>query len=426
MDVEALLMEDEDDGLEDIDMSQPGMSPDLVDFEDTTPVSSPAKPLANEIHRSGVPGSGVAAHRTRAFPTSVAGDEVPCAARGGVFSTTPTAARPDEELDARAKTRREEGGSKRARDQPEPMHVEHEQEHDEEEDEEDEDDEEDEEAFQRVSRSNPARSAGVPFPAREATDDAKHSEAFFFSDGDREMRDQHTFVPLEPNEIRLAERVCKRVDEPKKHLIRLLIKTFGAALAEGALRETERVIASDRAQRQGEARVSETRGLYFDPADGGGLRRRTPGGVFIWILRGRAPEKEFKAVMRRSAEIDKLLKKQMERGDADDRGQGKRARIAAATAAEPGRKVLPIAAEWRRGRGREERGRVTRGGAFDFRRGDVRGRSRGNRNGGAAAGAGRRDAFPNQILNPPPSREKRFDPRSTSRRESNTAYAEDV
>ena len=43
MDVEALLMEDEDDVLEDIDMSQPGMSQDLVDFEDMSPVPSPAK-----------------------------------------------------------------------------------------------------------------------------------------------------------------------------------------------------------------------------------------------------------------------------------------------------------------------------------------------------------------------------------------------
>ena len=34
------------------------------------------------------------------------------------------------------------------------------------------------------------------------------------------------------------ERICKRVNEPKKHIIRLLVKNFGAALAEGALTET--------------------------------------------------------------------------------------------------------------------------------------------------------------------------------------------
>ena len=50
---------------------------------------------------------------------------------------------------------------------------------------------------------------------------------------DEEMRDRHTFVPLEPEEVRLAERICRRVDEPKKHLVRLLVAAFGAALAEG-------------------------------------------------------------------------------------------------------------------------------------------------------------------------------------------------
>ena len=52
----------------------------------------------------------------------------------------------------------------------------------------------------------------------------------------REIATGHTFVPLEPEEVRLAERICRRVDEPKKHLVRLLVAAFGAALAEGALR----------------------------------------------------------------------------------------------------------------------------------------------------------------------------------------------
>ena len=47
-------------------------------------------------------------------------------------------------------------------------------------------------------------------------------------------------------------------------------------------------------------------------------RRRTPGGVFIRVLRSRAPEKEFKAALRRSAEIDKALRKQMEARDSRD------------------------------------------------------------------------------------------------------------
>ena len=58
--------------------------------------------------------------------------------------------------------------------------------------------------------------------------------------------------------------------------------------------------------------------MYFDPGDGGPPRRRHAGGVFIRVLRSRAPEKEFKAVLRRSAEIDKALRKQMEARDSRD------------------------------------------------------------------------------------------------------------
>ena len=60
-------------------------------------------------------------------------------------------------------------------------------------------------------------------------------------DDDEEMRDQHTFVPLEESEVVLAERICRRLREHKKHLVRLLIAQFGAALCEGALEETIRV-----------------------------------------------------------------------------------------------------------------------------------------------------------------------------------------
>ena len=60
-------------------------------------------------------------------------------------------------------------------------------------------------------------------------------------DDDDEMRDQHTFVPLEESEVVLAERICRRLREHKKHLVRLLIAQFGAALCEGALEETIRV-----------------------------------------------------------------------------------------------------------------------------------------------------------------------------------------
>ena len=290
-------MEDEDDVLEDIDMSQPGMSQDLVDFEDMTPVPSPAR---RETGGVPTPGRAGAPSQANAAPPSVA---APDGNRGVRVPPDALAMDADavagEEADAVAAA---DGG---------------------------------------VSR--PARPDDVP---------------------DEEMRDRHTFVPLEPEEVRLAERICRRVDEPKKHLVRLLVAAFGAALAEGALRETERAFEADRRRRQktasrrktttpsglpekprdlaatrrtsdeddvrpaedidmsdsrkgdpkeGDPRESDL--VYFDPGDGGPPRRRTPGGVFIRVLRSRAPEKEFKAALRRSAEIDKALRKQMEARD---------------------------------------------------------------------------------------------------------------
>ena len=294
MDVEALLEEDEDDVLEDIDMSQPvDSSQDLVDFEDMTPVPSPAK--SRETGGVPTPGRAGAPSQANAAPPSVA---APDGNRGVRVSPDALAMDADavagEEADAVAAA---DGG---------------------------------------VSR--PALPDDVP---------------------DEEMRDRHTFVPLEPEEVRLAERICRRVDEPKKHLVRLLVAAFGAALAEGALRETERAFEADRRRRQktasrrkttttaaaatrrtsdeddvrpaedidmsdsregdpkeGDPRESDL--VYFDPGDGGPPRRRTPGGVFIRVLRSRAPEKEFKAVLRRSAEIDKALRKQMEARDSRD------------------------------------------------------------------------------------------------------------
>ena len=132
-------------------------------------------------------------------------------------------------------------------------------------------------------------------------------------DGDEEMRDQHTFVPLEESEVVLAERICRRLREHKKHLVRLLIAQFGAALCEGALEETIRV---------------EKNGGSFVTLDGaGGVRRRLPGGVFIATVKSRAPPVEFKAVMKRAAEIDKRLKKQLEaRGPPGGRGPPARKR----------------------------------------------------------------------------------------------------
>ena len=306
MDVEALLEEDEDDVLEDIDMSQPGMSQDLVDFEDMTPVPSPAR---RETGGVPTPGRAGAPSQANAAPPSVA---APDGNRGVRVPPDALAMDADavagEEADAVAAADGGLGGL-----------------------------------------------GGVSRPARPD-----------LLVPDEEMRDQHTFVPLEPEEVRLAERICRRVDEPKKHLVRLLVGAFGAALAEGALRETERAFEADRRRRrekrtnrqkttkttktttttaatrrtsdeddvrktaedidmsdnsresdpreeEGGSRESDL--VYFDPGDGGPPRRRTPGGVFIRVLRSRAPEKEFKAALRRSAEIDKALRKQMEARD---------------------------------------------------------------------------------------------------------------
>ena len=310
MDVEALLEEDEDDVLEDIDMSQPGMSQDLVDFEDMTPVPSPAR---RETGGVPTPGRAGAPSQANAAPPSVA---APDGNRGVRVPPDALAMDADavagEEADAVAAADGGLGGL-----------------------------------------------GGVSRPARPD-----------LLVPDEEMRDQHTFVPLEPEEVRLAERICRRVDEPKKHLVRLLVGAFGAALAEGALRETERAFEADRRRRQKTAsrrktttpsglpekprdlaatrrtsdeddvrpaedidmsdnsRESDPREeeggsresdlVYFDPGDGGPPRRRTPGGVFIRVLRSRAPEKEFKAALRRSAEIDKALRKQMEARDSRD------------------------------------------------------------------------------------------------------------
>ena len=313
MDVEALLEEDEDDVLEDIDMSQPvDSSQDLVDFEDMTPVPSPAK--SRETGGVPTPGAPPGAPSQANAP--------PPFARVGEPGGAPGVGTPDACLAMDA------------------------------------------EAAEGEEAQKTRRRATAPFvsePRRPSTDLVRDGRiAFVSSSSDAEMRDQHTFVPLEPSEVRLAERICRRVDEPKKHLVRLLVGAFGAALAEGALHETERAFEADRERRRRRKKDSllaaefddalETTDttpnaeevpplrdvvgassaknktddvVYFDPGDGGPPRRRTPGGAFIRVFRARAPEKEFKAVLRRSAEIDKLLRKQMEARDDDrDRDRG--------------------------------------------------------------------------------------------------------
>lgn len=114
-------------------------------------------------------------------------------------------------------------------------------------------------------------------------------------DVDVDMKDDMTYVPLEPKEVSLVEHICKKIAEPKKHLIRLLVKAFGATMAEGALKET--------------MRIEKAGGDMFVPAPGKPAQRRSTGGVFLMVIKRRAPEKDVKRVMDESKEIDKKIKK---------------------------------------------------------------------------------------------------------------------
>ena len=310
MDAAAVLAQEEDD-LEDFDLSQ-GMSEDLVDYEDMSPLPSPAKP------DSGVPTASTA--RASAAPIDDDRDLIALEAEIDVAAAA--------DADAAAPER----AGKRARSPtPEPM---------------------DADEHQHDARAEaPALEDAVPPRAPvDAPDDTLADDTL----ADVEMRDQHTYVPLESAEVVLVERICRRVREPKKHLVRLLVKQFGSALAEGALRETERV------EREG--------GSFFE-ADGKPPRRRSPGGTFIAVVKSRAPEADFKRVMRRSAEIDKLLRKQRE---ASDGGRG------------PPQKRRRVGIEARlEGLGGDE------GGIDATARGGGGGRSGGGRGGGRGRGRGR-------------------------------------
>ena len=338
MDVEALLMEDDDDVLEDIDMSQdPEMSQDLVDFEDMAEVPE-TKSRADKIRDGGVPtGFGVSvgavAADTQRDPGQAHQDP------SMVLSTTPQEDISIDALEAeidKLKRRKELcdvhgfetkasslNGDKRAREEPTPM---------------------EEEGFEEEGGGARDRGAsrGTELASISGIDENNDSNNNLDS-SDLEMRDQHTFVPLEPYEVKLAERICRRVDEPKKHLVRLLIKTFGAALAEGALKSTESAFAEAKKQSQNKNKTKDERkafliesGLCFETEEGSSkeqgndgtkkkqllLNKRSPGGLFIWIMKKRAPSMDFKKVMKRSAEIDKLLRKQMEAKDLES-GDGR-------------------------------------------------------------------------------------------------------
>ena len=202
MDAAAVLAQEEDD-LEDFDLSQ-GMSEDLVDYEDMSPLPSPAKP------DSGVPTASTA--RASAAPIDDDRDLIALEAEIDVAAAAAA------DADAAAPER----AGKRARSPtPEPMDA-------------------DEHQHDARAESSPALDDAVPPRAPvDAPDDTLADDTL----ADVEMRDQHTYVPLESAEVVLVERICRRVRDhhARNTSSRLLVKQFGSALAEGALRETERV-----------------------------------------------------------------------------------------------------------------------------------------------------------------------------------------
>ena len=359
MDAAAILAQEEDD-LEDFDLSQ-GMSQDLVDYEDMSPLPSPAKPVP------GVPTAPTAAVATA--PAAPAGAPAPATPIDDDRDLLALEAEIDAAADAADAAAAPERAGKRARSPaPEPMDAdEHEHEH------------------EPRAEAPALDDADPPRAPLDAPDDALADDTL----ADVEMRDQHTFVPLEPAEVVLVERICRRVREPKKHLVRLLVKQFGSALAEGALRETERV------EREG--------GSFFE-ADGKPPRRRSPGGTFIAVVKSRAPEADFKRVMRRSAEIDKLLRKQREASDGGRGPPQKRRRVGIEARLEGlGGDEGGIDATARGGGGGRGRGRG-RGGGGGRGRGRGRGAEGGTRHGhpdrggrGEGGGARVNDAYATDV-----------------------------
>ena len=162
MDAAAVLAQEEDD-LEDFDLSQ-GMSEDLVDYEDMSPLPSPAKP------DSGVPTASTA--RASAAPIDDDRDLIALEAEIDVAAAAAA------DADAAAPER----AGKRARSPtPEPMDA-------------------DEPAD---ARAGAALDDAVPRAPVDAPDDTLADDTL----ADVEMRDQHTYVPLESAEVVLVERI---------------------------------------------------------------------------------------------------------------------------------------------------------------------------------------------------------------------------
>ena len=126
------------------------------------------------------------------------------------------------------------------------------------------------------------------------------------------MSNDPAYVELDVEDLRCAEHVARSIREPKRHLIRVLVKRFGRDAASEALRETLRI------EREGGS-------MYEEGCEGSGVwKRRTKAGCFLWVFKKqRADARAVAAAFEESKEIDRRIKAfKRERGGAG-RGRGR-------------------------------------------------------------------------------------------------------
>ena len=113
---------------------------------------------------------------------------------------------------------------------------------------------------------------------------------------DAEKPHDPAFIALAPEDLRCAEHICKLIEEPKRHLIRILIQTFGRDAASAALKETLRL------EKDGGSR-------YEAGCEGSGeWKRRTKAGCFIHVFKRDADAGKIARAFARSKEVDKALR----------------------------------------------------------------------------------------------------------------------
>lgn len=122
------------------------------------------------------------------------------------------------------------------------------------------------------------------------------------------------YVELDVEDLRCAEHVARSIREPKRHLIRVLVKRFGRDAASEALRETLRI------EREGGS-------MYEEGCEGSGAwKRRTKAGCFLWVFKKqRADARAVAAAFEESKEIDRRIKafKRERGGGGRGRGRGR-------------------------------------------------------------------------------------------------------